>query len=251
MEPIIPTQSELDARERARQAGRALAAQGHAAVPADAAPDASGPLVAPVVEILRADPEPAAAAPTPAPAPAPAAPVLPVRPNPAGLRTDVWLRQLALFHGAVRVGPRSTEGDKADGQHRAYWRANDTEQSADFTTATAARLFMVDAADDGVLVELLANAAPIPDSASPAPETAPSDTTGPETEESAVRPEKGPSSRVGTITLDLDVSGMAMAAVMSFAEDRHRAARRWRFAFMVLAGLSAAAAVADFVQGGL
>lgn len=200
-----PTPADLEARERARQQGRAAAAaaQVHAPTAADQPPADAAPL-ATHMELLRLDPEagtadvtPAggaveairaesAAVPAPAPAPQPA-PAHTMKPLPGGLPTAVWLLKLAAFHGAARVSPRSSEGELPADHHRVTWTANDAEASADFTTATAARLFIVDAADEGVATQLwhaiTPNAAPAPDSAPPVADDAPAGTTGAENTE--------------------------------------------------------------------
>lgn len=199
-----PTQADLDARERARTAGRALAAQAHAPTAEDQPPADEAPL-ATRMEVLRLEPD---EAPAPAPvvevvaapveAPAAAAPHA-MKPQPGGLPTAVWLVKLAEYHAALRVGPRSAEGDLPDGVQRVTWNANGVEASADFASNTAARLFIVEAADEGVTTALWFKVTPAPESASPAAETGTGGTTAPETDESAPAAEKTAFRRFGSL----------------------------------------------------
>lgn len=239
-----PTQAELDARDAARSAGRQMAGQGHPGTPDDAAQDSPGPLVAAPVVILRADEDAPAAPPPPA---APAA-------EPVRLRDvvpdTVRAVQLVQAHGGTGYGAPHRQPVQTTGQ-RVSWTMHGLDCSADFTDPTKARAFQLDLASlpslSGAPHLHDMDATPAPDSSAPTGDTDPSGTTGPETDESAVRPENEGSRRIGWQHLRLDMDELLKGALIGFAEHQYNRANVWRWSALfgwLVALVFGAAAVA-------
>ena len=240
-----PTQAELDARAAARVAGRreAASAQAHPPTAEDQPTAEAGPLTV-RVEILKLDPEDAPAA---APAPAPAEAAQPMKPLPGGLPTAVWLNRLALFHGASRAGGRNREPVLADGWTRTTWTSDNAEASADFPTVTASRLFVMDAADEGVAVQSTATGQTTADSGPLAAGDADTGPDAPETAEAAPRAGKEGSghSRFSRVKVDgEELLAMCLAGMASHEYRRASFWRWWAVAGWLVALVFGAAAVA-------
>lgn len=189
-----PSQSELDARARAREAGRRLAADGHPATAADAEAADTAPALAVVMPELGVDSPAAPETPQVRPEPD-AAPETPqVRPADPGQppRLDpVSAPLLARKHGAVATRDDWYEPKLEAGQWRALWTVQGVDQSADFTTVEAVEDFRLAAQGPGGLgvgvTPSLRDRPARPDSGPSSAETVARGTDTPESGEGAVR----------------------------------------------------------------
>lgn len=219
---LQPTQAELDARERARQAGRASAqaAQAHTPTSEDQPPADPGPL-ATRVEILKPDPEPVLDPQATQHVAAEDRGPFPAKPQPGGMPTAEWLNRLARYYHAAHVGP-TPASPPLEGHHRVLWTVGDVGGSADFPTVNGARGFQLDAsAGAGVTVHLVAKSTGEPESAA---------VGGTEGSGGATTPEDPENPSTGEKTAFVAVGGPAFARGAALAQMRgaYRAGDRYR-----------------------